>query len=635
MGNLQTDSRYFTPMLRAVRRIFENIKVGEAISTTQGLILEDLGTPLRRQTFQDVYRRKLWGGNGETKFFSGPGSRDAAAEDYVLRMSSILRAHAADVQHRLRIIDLGCGDFEIGRALLQHVPQATYIGCDIVPELIRHNASNFASNEISFRVLDIVTAPLPEGDVCLVRQVLQHLSNADIAQIIAKLNYPFVYVTEGHPVERVGPINPDKEVSFDVRFNCNTGKGRGVELSQAPFGLRTQEMFRTSASRYEILVTERVFPDKTECLSVLARSAGQEEWTQQVRPTGQIVRSAIRDQKAGSMIPNLKERYHNWRRRTFPASIADVAWRHDAVISQLAEIKANCTRFPVELFDFSANKTRYALEREYMFDELRKLDQMVLFCVNSGSEAFVVNCHDRFLSREVFVNGQQSDFDKIQLALELIKSRRNRPSVFLDVGANIGSICIPAISRSYFDRAISLEPHPLNCRLLRANVALNSLENRICVHEVAAGPIDNDEVELELSNDNWGDHRVFCTADKGSLDEENRQRIKVPSMSLDTLIHNEAAEDVVLWMDVQGYEGHVMSGAKQLLASKPPLVIEFWPYGMTRARSFDALLDSVKHYAGFYDLSRPPKLRKISELTTLCAEIGPGYLHYTDLLIVG
>jgi SAM-dependent methyltransferase len=174
-------------------------------------------------------------------------------------MSLILRALAEEIQRPLRIIDLGCGDFEIGKALLQHVPNSIYIGCDIVPELIRYNASKFASDQISFRVLDIVADPLPEGDVCLIRQVLQHLSNADIVQIIAKLNYPFVYVTEGHPQERIGLINPDKEVSFDVRFDWKTGKGRGVELNQAPFKMQTQEMFLTRASPHEIIITDRVF----------------------------------------------------------------------------------------------------------------------------------------------------------------------------------------------------------------------------------------------------------------------------------------------------------------------------------------------------------------------------------------
>ncbi len=32
----------------------------------------------------------------------------------------------------------------------------------------------------------------------------------------------------------------------------------------------------------------------------------------------------------------------------------------------------------------------------------------------------------------------------------------------IDIGANIGTICIPAVKCGLFDRAIAIEPEPLN-----------------------------------------------------------------------------------------------------------------------------------------------------------------------------
>jgi hypothetical protein len=221
----------------------------------------------RRQTFQDVYKRNQWGSEPNSTFYSGVGSRGEAAATYAERMAEILARHAEELGRPLTIVDIGCGDFKVGRALLDRLPGSTYIGCDIVPELIAYNNSQHAGDRVSFRRLDIVTASPPPGDVCLVRQVLQHLSNAEIAQAVRRLDYSYVYVTEGHPRDRSGPLNPDKAVGADVRFDWRTGVGRGVELDQPPYGLMTQEVFRAPAPPHEIIITERVFTQTRPAVS--------------------------------------------------------------------------------------------------------------------------------------------------------------------------------------------------------------------------------------------------------------------------------------------------------------------------------------------------------------------------------
>ena len=253
---------------RAIRRGRATLKTlrGKAAAIWHGVRDLDLASPAgadnqqaRRRAFQKVYRRKLWGREAGSKYFSGVGSRGEAMEIYVDRMSALLLAHAQELGRPLRIVDLGCGDFEVARALLQRLPGFTYVGCDIVPELVAYNQKNNAGPGITFRQLDIVSDPLPEGDVCLVRQVLQHLSNADISDFLLKVRFPLVYVTEGHPAVRVGPFNPDKAVGHEVRFDWNTGKGRGVELDKPPFNAQTTEVFRAAVPPYEVVVTERLF----------------------------------------------------------------------------------------------------------------------------------------------------------------------------------------------------------------------------------------------------------------------------------------------------------------------------------------------------------------------------------------
>jgi hypothetical protein len=218
----------------------------------------------RRQVFREIYKDGLWGRDQQSRFFSGVGSRGGAADTYVEKMTGLIQRHAAEFGYSPIVVDLGCGDFQVGCALLSRLPDITYVGCDIVPELIAYNSQNYGTDRISFRHVDIVVDPLPAGDICLVRQVLQHLSNEEIADIMNRIGaYKVVYVTEGHPEQRIGPVNPDKTAGADVRFDWKRGRGRGVELDRAPFNTTVVEVFRTFAPPHEVIITHQVIPNAT------------------------------------------------------------------------------------------------------------------------------------------------------------------------------------------------------------------------------------------------------------------------------------------------------------------------------------------------------------------------------------
>ena len=241
-----------------IRRIYSGITRRLRSGARSGLRLISSPRQRRRQAFRQVYKDNVWGTDPQSKFFSGAGSRGIPMEHYVEQMASLIRHHSSELARPLTIVDLGCGDFQVGRALLSQLPGITYIGCDIVPELIAHNSRTYADQRTSFRQVDIVTDPLPAGDICLIRQVLQHLSNSDIDAFLKRAEYPYLYVTEGHPIQQTGLPNPDKPTGHDVRFDWQTGKGRGVELNLPPFGLVTSEVFRATNPPTEVIITERV-----------------------------------------------------------------------------------------------------------------------------------------------------------------------------------------------------------------------------------------------------------------------------------------------------------------------------------------------------------------------------------------
>jgi SAM-dependent methyltransferase len=175
---------------------------------------------------------------------------------YVDRMSEIIKRHQRELGPSVTVVDLGCGDFKVGRRLAALVPEMEYVGCDIVPELILHHRKAEASRRFAFSALDIVTDDLPVGDSGLVRQVLQHLPNADVQRVLNKLGkYHAVYITEGQPATREGPFNPDKPIGSGMRFDWQAGRGRGLEFDQPPFNVTVTELFRTSSTPYEEIVT--------------------------------------------------------------------------------------------------------------------------------------------------------------------------------------------------------------------------------------------------------------------------------------------------------------------------------------------------------------------------------------------
>jgi SAM-dependent methyltransferase len=265
---LTVERRVFKKLQRAAHRVRQSAKrrvahvrrvFHEFVSAFCRLLPNSsLARYCRRTTFQIIYQDKLWGTDGNSPFFSGFGSHTEAAAIYVDVMAAVISTELKDLQTVATIVDLGCGDFSVGERLLERLPGVQYVGCDVVPDVIEHNRVRNGNKRVQFQTLDIVSQNLPEGDICLVRQVFQHIPNRDIACVLAKLRkYRAVFVTEGQPIVREGSVNPDKPANSDVRFDWRTGRGRGVELDQPPWNLTVEEVCRALTTT-SVIITHRV-----------------------------------------------------------------------------------------------------------------------------------------------------------------------------------------------------------------------------------------------------------------------------------------------------------------------------------------------------------------------------------------
>lgn len=181
-----------------------------------------------KKVMDQIYDLKLWGDNS-TQFYSGEGSHQSEIiEPYIKEVTTFLRSF----KNLISICDLGCGDFNIGKHFVKYTKK--YIAIDIVESLIKFNKNNFTALNLEFLCLDIATDNLPKADCVILRQVLQHLSNKEVHNIVKKIkNYKFVILTEHLPKEDFTP-NKDIISGQGIRLKKNSG----INLLAAPFNLK-------------------------------------------------------------------------------------------------------------------------------------------------------------------------------------------------------------------------------------------------------------------------------------------------------------------------------------------------------------------------------------------------------------
>jgi FkbM family methyltransferase len=213
---------------------------------------------------------------------------------------------------------------------------------------------------------------------------------------------------------------------------------------------------------------------------------------------------------------------------------------------------------------------------------------------------YLVPPGDPWIGRGLLLDGGFG-IGQVRAAQSVLHSRGIQIDHLLDVGANIGTTTIEWLSRLDVSRATAFEPEPANFGWLSHNILLNGLQGRVALHQVALADREG-VVTLELSPDNPGDHRVRLSDHPGAMAEEHRRTVTVPVAPLDTF-DIPLLGSTFLCMDVQGHEGHVLDGAAALLEHQPPLMCEFWPYGLERAGGLDRMLSHLAAYRNLFDVS--------------------------------
>ncbi len=147
----------------------------------------------------------------------------------------------------------------------------------------------------------------------------------------------------------------------------------------------------------------------------------------------------------------------------------------------------------------------------------------------------------------------------------------------VDIGANHGLFTL-LLSRLVgpSGQVLAFEPDPELFRTLEGNCRANYAGN-VHLHNVGLGSRAGQSV-LYRSLFNAGDNRLATGLPEGSF----RQEI-VSIVTLDEIAGREPIDFIK--MDVQGWEWEVLQGMRSVIAGSPAIriLLEFWPYGLTRA----------------------------------------------------
>lgn len=168
---------------------------------------------------------------------------------------------------------------------------------------------------------------------------------------------------------------------------------------------------------------------------------------------------------------------------------------------------------------------------------------------------------DRYVGQRIALGKYEPYVTKLFLENVEVLKRVGNDIVVVDVGANIGYYSLLAGKKG--TRVWAFEPEEINFSILTKNVKDNGLEN-IKIYKKAVGD-RRGRVRILKSEENYGNSRV---GRKGEL---------VEMVKLDDVVKEKVD---MIKIDVEGWEGKVVEGAKRIISKYKPVI--FLEYGLEK-----------------------------------------------------
>lgn len=207
-------------------------------------------------------------------------------------------------------------------------------------------------------------------------------------------------------------------------------------------------------------------------------------------------------------------------------------------------------------------------------------DYTALTTTHWGAKIYV-DTRDTSLAPHILMEGNWEPWVTNIIGNVLVK---NPGATFIDVGANVGwytlVACVNLASKVY-----AFEPNPRMVELLRKTIAVNGLREKVLLSAAACGAVSGtQELEVDVTEAGGACLQGQPRADVDALFDGECFVCRLDDVVLGGLTAAAAGlTNVVLKIDVEGYEPEVLAGATELLKFKPFIFLEHNPSEKSRA----------------------------------------------------
>lgn len=201
------------------------------------------------EKFTEIYRKNIWG-NGVEIPLSGSGSLPKNSQIYSQTVQEFIS------KYRIKtVLDVGHGDWQMWNNY--RFENTKYTGIDVAKNLSSQLSKKYGSPQIKFKPLNCVTDALPEADLLICKDVLQHLSNSDVEICLNKFS-EFRYLILCNDIRnwniknfifrlraslgigsRLRNLRAKRNIKFKTNLRNNldieTGDCRCIDLNAPPF----------------------------------------------------------------------------------------------------------------------------------------------------------------------------------------------------------------------------------------------------------------------------------------------------------------------------------------------------------------------------------------------------------------
>lgn len=186
-----------------------------------------------------------------------------------------------------------------------------------------------------------------------------------------------------------------------------------------------------------------------------------------------------------------------------------------------------------------------------------------------------------FISEELRKNGIWAEFES---NLAILLSNLTGPSFILDIGANLGSFCIP-VAKKLAHQNISIhafEPQRIIFQQLNGNIFLNQLDNCYTYNFALGSNIDSFDLPIINYSQTKNIGAVSLLSEIQPITNVSYHPTDTEKIEIKTLDSLQIdGQCSFIKIDVEGYESEVIAGSIDFLErqSFPPILFEEWRKG--------------------------------------------------------